>query len=352
MEQLGIDRENCQLVIMPTIGDVTNPLYRDLQKNQLGAYPVAVTREESFNDGEWEILVEDGAREAQSVYLVGSLLSEFDYFRAMRVAHYYKDILNAGTVTLVTPFLGFGRGDKNVDSDGNYVPRTIPIKTAMGALGVFVDRIMVFESHSSATQAFGLESGISVAPITPCFFMIDELKKRKDFSREDSVFARPDIGRNIASRRSEKYMDIPGVGFYKKRVSDTEVYVMELTNEEQALVKGKKVIVYDDEASSMETLLTIAIPLKRYGAGGIYVCLAHCKFTRGWRDRIKHPLFKIVLGTDSRVPIGNIEMSGVIERITLAPFIKDLIRADIRGVNFWKDERYRQMILQTQPEER
>jgi len=352
MEQSGVNRENCQLVIMPNMGDVTNSLYRDLQKNQLGAYPVAITREESFNDGEYEILVDDGVRKAESVYLIGSLLSEFDYFRAMRVADYYKDILNAEIVTLVSPFLGFGRGDKNVDSGGNYVSRTIPIRTVMKALGAFVDRIMVFESHSSATQVAGLVNGISVAPFTPCFFMMDELRKKEQFSREDSVFVRPDFGRNIAARRAERYLGIPGVGFNKKRLSGTEIEVMELTGEEQALVRGRKAVIFDDEASSMETIWEIANLLETYGVKGVYVCLAHCKFTRGWRDRIKHSLFKIVLGTDSRCPVGNIEMSGVIKKVSLTPLIKELIQADIEGVNFWEDERYRQMILQTQPEER
>ena len=96
----------------------------------------------------------------------------------------------------------------------------------------------------------------------------------------------------------------------------------------------------------MGTIHAITEALQGYGAKSLAVCLVHCKFTPGWENKIKHPLFSIILGTDSRQPIGNINIAESIEIVSLEPLLRQIIEADIKGVNFWKDLQFKKMILQ------
>jgi len=349
MEMEGVDRKNCQVVVLSNRDDVTVPLYHSLVEQQIGRYSVANTIEEEYADGELEIRVQDEAVNADSVYIVASLLTERDFARARAVADHYKHVLNAKCVTLVCSFLGRGRQDKNVDKDNNYVPWTINIRSEIGGLSPFVDRMIVLEPHSSATQAYAAEFSIALAPLSPWQFMLENLRKHEDITPENAVVARPDLGRNLAATRAQEYLHLQSVSFSKERKSGTDVEIYELSREEQELVKGKKVIVYDDEASTMTTLEEIANALLRYKAKELIACLIHCKFTPGWRDKVKHELFSLILGTDSRTPIGNIQMVEEIERISLVPLLRNIIEADIKGLNFWEDEQFRGMILHEFP---
>ena len=64
------------------------------------------------------------------------------------------------------------------------------------------------------------------------------------------------------------------------------------------------------------------------------------------KNKIKHPLFAHILGTDSRQPIGNINIADNIELVSLAPLLRQLIEADIEGINFWQDQKFKDMLLQ------
>jgi hypothetical protein len=62
-------------------------------------------------------------------------------------------------------------------------------------------------------------------------------------------------------------------------------------------------------------------------------------------------MFVRLLVSNSREAIGNIGLSGKIERVDWTPLILEILRADMDGVVFWEDSRYRDMVLQTQPDE-
>ena len=94
----------------------------------------------------------------------------------------------------------------------------------------------------------------------------DGKEERIKVSPENSVIIRPDKGRNIAATRISKYSGISSVSFNKARLSGSDVSIYDLTAEEQALVKDKIALMYDDEASTMGTINEIANALKKYGA--------------------------------------------------------------------------------------
>lgn len=346
MEKLGIDRNNCQVVVLTDHVDVSAALYRSLQDKSLGMYPAARTVREVYSDGEKDIFVDGEAPAAESVYLVGALVTDADVVRAMRVADHYRWTLNARTITLVCTFLAGGRQDKGVDKLGKYQPKTITPRAMMCGFAGLIDRMIVVEPHSSATQAYAAQAGVALAPLSCWRFLINDVRKRMEVEPDRWVMVRPDQGRNIAAVRAAEYLGLSGVSFSKIRIDGRNVEEMELIEEEQALVAGKMCLVYDDEAATMGTLRKVMDKLQIYKASGLVACLAHCKFTQGWLDGIRHPLLTGVVGTNSRIPIGNIAMTDKIKINSLTPWIRRIIAADIKGVNFWQSESFRDLILQ------
>jgi len=342
-----IKRKNCQIVVLtPHQDDVTQEIYKSLKHKPLGKYPVATTIEQEFPDGELKILIENEAVNAQSIYIIASILNERDFSRVRKVADHYQNTLGAKFVTLICPHLGSAREDKNVTPKGEYEPSVTSIRSEIGSLSVFVNRMIVVEPHSSTTQTCAALFGIPLAPISPWKLMIDELNKKTKINPDNWIVLRPDDGRNLAMIHIQNYLKIPSVSFDKVRLSGQAVSIFKLSSQEQQLIKNKACLVYDDEASTMGTIYAIADALQGYGAKSLAVCLVHCKFTPGWENRIKHPLFSIILGTDSRQPIGNINITENIEIISLEPLLREIIEADIEGINFWKDKEFKEMILQ------
>lgn len=339
-------RNETQVIILnPRRQDITSRLNESFQDSPLGKYPVAETQEQEFTDRELEIKVVNGSERAQSVYLVASILNERDYSRVRRVADHFKNTLNAGCVTLVSTFLGGARSDKNVDKDGNWIPVTVNMRSEFAGYRGLVDRAIAFEPHSKATQAFAAQNGIALLPLSPWQFMVDNLKAKVGFDQSQTLVVRPDKGRNLAAQKIEQYLKTPAVAFEKTRLSGQETCIYELDPEEQSLVRGKTCLLYDDEAATFGTIHDLANPLQRYGAKGLDVCIVHGKFTEGWEKKIQHPLIRTALCTDSREPVGNIAFSDKVQLISLVPLLRQVIEADIAGVDFWTDERFREMIL-------
>lgn len=347
MREVGIDRENNQIVVVPAPQTVTNAFFRN-------SHGLAHAQSTRWADGEPDIYL-IGEKPADHIYVVASLLDEIDYFMAAAIADHYKSELGAKAVTLVAPFMGFSRGDKNT-RNGGYASVTVNIRTGIGMLANYVDRMMVIEPHSSATQCYAAEFGIPLAPLSPWQYMMENLQRYSsneldlDINADTAVFVRPDVGRHLAAERSSDFLKIPSVSFTKNRISGVDVEVHQLSEPDQELVKGKTAVVYDDEAASMGTLYNIVKMLGEYDCANVLVCLAHRKFTPGWLNKSQHPLIKLIMTLDTRAPIGNIAMARNIVEVSAAPLIMDLIEADIKGVNFWQDPVYRSMVLQEIPD--
>lgn len=355
----SLDRSEAQIMVLtPHLKDVTPKFLNSLKEDPLGKYPVATTLEQEFPDGELDLRIINEAAQAQSLYIVASILNERDFSRVRKVADHYKDTLNACCVTLLSPFLSSTRQDKNIELDGRYRPSTLNIRAELRGLAGVVDRMVVIEPHSSATQAFAAEFGIPLLSLSPWKLMTDHLKQtgisvkengkeqKIEINPQSAVGIRPDRGRIQAAKRIGQYLGLPSVSFDKVRISGQEVDVYELPKEERELVRDRIGLIYDDEISTMGTIYALAGSLERYQAKALVVCVAHGKFTPGWETRIGHPLIKTVLCTDSREPIGNVALNEKIQVVSLAPLLRQIIAADIKGVNFWASPEFQNMILQ------
>ena len=373
-----IDKRNCQIfVVSPTnrTGDITYGFYFDQSQRQIGGNDnlkigkevVGTNYGGYWKDGEPDSRLLDGKTGVDSIYIVGSPQNEADYFLLANTAHDLEDVYGVKTVTFLLTFVGFGRQDKNTATDTkDYDGKTRNIATAMKMLSGdkhHIHRIIAIEPHSAATQTEAAKNNTALAPISPWKYLVEEIEKMSPLDRQATVVVRPDEGRNLATQRIDEYLKVPWVPFVKHKVEGTDEVSFELLRPEDGeKLKGKEVFLYDDEGVSLKTVYNLAKNLEKYGIKKLKICLVHAKLTEGWEYKLMEIIEKLnipveIFISDSRESIGNVEefskaYPGTVRKISLTPFIREIIEADIEDVNFWQDERYKQLILQGMPGER
>src|SRR3972149_3199223 len=150
-------------------------------------------------------------------------------------------------VILVAPFMADQREDKNVKKTKPgeqfvYNGRIIKIMHWMKSLSPSISKIITFETHSSATQAFAALAGIPLVPISYEEELIGEISpllRKKDFNPNKWKVVRPDVGRNLVATRIEDHFKIEGIHMSQVRNSDTlEKKAIDLSEELKLKLNG------------------------------------------------------------------------------------------------------------------
>lgn len=372
-EQLNLteaERKDFQVVVIPPSRlkngdkDFTKKFYADLENHQLGKYPVAkYIRGKKYSGDSYERGYHiENFRSAKSVYIVASPLSKNDISDIKLAAGQY--LMNgAKEVILVMPFMADQRDDKNIKKTKHGEPfeyngRIIKIRQWMQSFGPLVSKIITFETHSSAPQALAALAGIPLAPISYEEELIGQIGHRlnnKNFDPTQWKVVRPDIGRNLVASRIEERFKIEGVHINQVRDSDTLIKKAYILPEEiKQKLKGTNVILYDDEAGTFGTIKNVAKQLIQADVKSINIFLGHARLQQRWSANLKWIMKKcrdknIVLNiyvTDSRVPIGGLkdfmnQYPGVIKIISVAKKTRNVIEANVKGVNFWTETNFK-----------
>lgn len=367
-----LNRANAQIVVVPHEHDFSVPLTQSLQSDHIGPYSPGSSSINIWPDGEMHVTLDGVRPHIDHTYVVASPTETNSLFELMLVLDTLKHSYATGCITLVCPYLTGGRGDKNVDKQGNaQLGEALNIRTVMGMLSGSVDRMVVCEPHSSATQAFAAEHSIPLAPFSLGTVLLDHIMKngvarvRNGIERikpnpNDFVLIRPDEGRNKSLTLIQKESGLLSVGFDKTRISGSDVRMNGLTKEEIALIEGRIGLGYDDEYSTGGTSEKILDQLEEYGMLAFGFMVAHWKGPDNsklpdWRTRLQHPLLTTVAISDSRAPVGSLYKPGTdelsalakdIEIVSLVDFIRQVIQADMQGVNFWDDPQWSKLLLQ------
>lgn len=393
-EKLGLteeDRKDFQIVVIPPSRqkngdrDFSKKLHADLKKSQLGKNPVAkLIRGQRYANDPYESRHEiENFKSARSVYIVASPLSKGDYGDIKFVAEQY--LMNgAKEIILVAPFMADQRDDKNVKKtkDGEppeYNGRILKFKAWMRSLSPFVSRIINFEPHSAAAQAFAALYGIPMAPISYEEELLGQIKDRlrdtriRKFDASKWKVVRPDYGRNIVATRVEERFGIEGVHLEQVRNSDTLVKrANKILPELKAKLKGTNVILYDDEAGTFGTIKNVVKQLVPAGVRSINIFLGHARLQQGWTGKLNWIVEKCrkkgvtvhVYVTDSRVPVGSLRdfmakesNKGIVRTVSIGEKIKRVIKANVEGRDLFTENNYEGVdyergILQFTKEER
>ena len=218
---------------------------------------------------------------------------------------------SAGRITAVVPYFAYGRSDKK---DQPRVPITARlfadlIQTA-GA-----DRMLTMDLHAGQIQGF---FHIPTDELTGQRLLIDHFAEQGF----NGVVVAPDLGSAKRARAAADRLHMP-LAISEKRRSGNEdqAEVMQLIGE----VKGRDVLIIDDEIDTAGTLVHVAELLREEGAQEIYGAATHGVLSDPAIDRLAaSPISKVVV-TDTLPPTNDGAGCGL-EIVSIAPLLGEAIR--------------------------
>jgi len=289
------------------------------------AHPLAAHEERVFEDGEHKARPLGSVRGADA-YVLSSLHGDRErpvdakLLRLLLFAATLKDA-GASRVTVVTPYLAYGRKDQRSK------PRD-PVTTRYVAQlleAMRTDAIVALDVHSLAAYQNAFRCRAEHLEARPLFVshLADALR-----GRPASVVS-PDAGgikRAEAFRRSLSQAlgsDVAS-GFVEKHRSDGRVSGEGFVGD----VRARVAIVVDDMISAGTTMARAAAACRGAGAHGVIGVATHAVFAPEAAITLAQaPLDRIVV-TDTIASRPDVEaaLAGRLERVTVAPLIAEAIR--------------------------
>jgi ribose-phosphate pyrophosphokinase len=194
---------------------------------------------------------------------------------------------SADRITAVLPYYPYVRSDKKDQPRISITARLVAdlLETA-GA-----DRVITLDLHSPQVQGF---IRVPSDQLTARSILVEHFLRRPD-SREHVVVA-PDAGEVKDASAFAKRLGVPLAIVDKRRFDDLEKpKAVHLVGE----VRGKRVIIVDDEISTGGTVLESAEFVLREGASEVSVAAVHGVLSANAVDRLRHSPINEVVVTDS-----------------------------------------------------
>lgn len=192
----------------------------------------------------------------------------------------------ARRLELVCPYLAYLRQDA-VFSPGQPLSRDV-ICTLLG--GVF-DRVVTVEPHLHRTRDLSAAMGIPVDVLSAAEALAQAIGPG-----ETPVIVGPDSESTPWARRIAEVLGTKHLVFSKQREGDREV---RLDAPDLTPVKGARVVIVDDVASSGATLIGVASRLRTAGAAVIEVAVVHALFGPGPEAAMRAAGVGRIVSTDS-----------------------------------------------------
>jgi len=226
---------------------------------------------------------------------------------------------SAGRITAVIPFYSYGRSDKKDQPRVPITARLIAdLITVAGA-----DRWITIDLHAGQIQGF---FSIPGDEITAFNILSDYLLKK---NLRDAVVVAADLGFAKKSRNFAEKLGLP-LAFVEKRRSLTDAHSEALTL--IGKVRGKNVIIVDDEVDTAGSMAEAVAIVKDHGARDIYASFTHPIFSPPAVERLRKCGIKEMVTTDT-VPIPPEKMLPNITVLSVAPLLGEVIRRVHLGIS-------------------
>ncbi|MBC7254611.1 MAG: ribose-phosphate diphosphokinase [Chloroflexi bacterium] len=222
---------------------------------------------------------------------------------------------SAGRITAVMPFFAYARSDKKD------MPR-VPITARLMADLIYTagaDRFMVVDLHAGQIQGFFNMPGdeLSAFPLLCRYFV------RKAIP--DLVVVAADLGFAKKARNVAEVLNVP-VAFIEKRRMGAEAHDISVIGE----VRGKNVLIVDDECDQGTTMCEGARIVREAGAKDVYACFVHPTFSRNAVQNLAAAGFKEIVCTNTQ-PIPPEKRLPNMHIIHLGPWMARVINAVHQG---------------------
>ncbi len=226
---------------------------------------------------------------------------------------------SAGRITTVIPFYSYGRSDKKDQPRIPITARLIAdLITVAGA-----DRWMTIDLHAGQIQGFFSIPGDEIS----AFNILSDYFTEKNL--RDAVVVAADLGFAKKGRNFAEKLGLP-LAFVEKRRSLTDASSKALTLIGD--VRGRDVIIVDDEVDTAGSLMEAATIVRRHGARDIYASFTHPIFSPPAAERLRDCAIKEIITTDT-VPIPPEKMLPNIAILSVAPLLGEVIRRVHLGIS-------------------
>ncbi len=214
-------------------------------------------------------------------------------------------------LTAVLPFYGYARQDRK---DQPRVPITAKLVadliTVSGA-----GRLLTIDLHAGQIQGF---FNIPVDHLFAAPVMVKYYQKMKV---RDLVVASPDVGGIKMARAFSKRLNADLAVVDKRRLDHQNSEVMNILGD----VKGKNIIIVDDQVATAGSITEAAYALKDAGAKAIYASITHGVLSGPAIERIeKSPLKELVI-TDT-IPLSAEKHNKKIKVLSISNLLGEAIK--------------------------
>ena len=244
--------------------------------------PLGHCRVSRFPDGEISVKIEQNVR-GRDVFIIQSTSPPVnENIMELLVLIDAFNRASAGRITTVIPYYGYARQDRK---DQPRVPITAKlvadILTVAGA-----DRVLTLDLHAGQIQGF---FNIPVDNLTAAPIFLDYFRSKK---LDNLLVTSPDIGGIKMARNFSRELDSGMAVVAKHRTGDDSVEVDYIIGD----VKGKNVIIIDDQINTAGTIAVACKSLKDNGARDVYVAATHAIFAGQAIERLSSsPITEIVI---------------------------------------------------------
>ncbi len=193
---------------------------------------------------------------------------------------------SAGRITAVMPYYGYGRTDKK---DQPRVPITARLVADMIQVAG-ADRILTLDLHAKQLQGF---FSIAIDELPALGLFVEHFKKHP--VKNVTVVA-PDVGSLRRARNMAEQIGAPLAVVEKRRTIDgTRTEMFNLIGD----VRGRNVIIVDDEIDTAGTLVRAASFVREQGALEVVACATHAILSEPAPDRIRESILREVVVSDT-----------------------------------------------------
>ncbi len=280
------------------IGGSSHPNFTQKVCEHIGVSPTPITSIKFSNDNRF-VKIEEPVR-GDDVFVIQTQANPVNS-HVMELLIILRALKNASAarITAVCPYFPYARSDKKDQ------PRVCITARLMADLleSAGADRVLIMEMHSPQLQGF-----FSV----PCDHLIGApeivMYLKQNWNLDNYILVGGDAG---AAKMIKTYADglhLPVAIMDKRRDdNDEQVRIKGVIGD----VRGKKVLIIDDETSSGDTLIKDAEYLLNYaGAQSVDACVVHPALSPDAAEKLNRSPIKRILTTDT-IPIDHFKLENV-----------------------------------------
>jgi len=235
----------------------------------------------------------------------------------------------AKSIHAVIPHYSYGRSDKK---DAPRISITARLVADM-LVTAGADHIISMTMHSPQVHGF---FSVPTDHLTAHSVFVKHFQKN-DLS--NTVVVSPDIGNAKRAAKLAYALNVPLAIGQKQRISDENVNIESVLGE----VKGKQIIIFDDEIATGGTIVELANHLKLAGAGSISIAATHGLFLKKAKKRLDEIDNITEIVVTNTVPVVKKKRPNKLITLNVGHIFGEVIRRTLVGESigelfeFWPD---------------